>query len=800
MKAPWRWLQEFVDLEMEPEELADRLTHRGLECTVEEQGALEGVVVGEILSVGPHPNADHLYLCRVRDGKSILTVVCGAPNTRTGMKAPLAKVGARLPDGFLVEARDIRGVRSEGMLCSEAELGVGEDASGLWSLPDAVPCGERVDEALGLRDWVLELELTPNRGDCLSILGLAYEVAAVQGSPIRLPQVHLDEQGDPLPARFQVIIQDPDLCPRYVARMIEGAHVQESPLWMRRRLQLVGIRPINNLVDVTNYVMWELGQPLHAFDMDLLEGDKIVVKRAREGERFTSLDGQERVLSGEMLMIWDGRKPVAVAGVMGGENSEVRPSTRRVLIESALFDPLNIRRTAKALGMATEASRRFEKGVDPEGCAFAADRAAQLMAQVSGGVVVSGRIDAHPKPRSPRRIPLRVRKVNHLLGTRLSRRQVRQCLERLSLRVEEDGGMLWVTPPSRRWDLEREVDLIEEVARSWGYDRIPSTLPRILPRGGAEDSMRRLEDRIREILVGMGFREIITYSFMDEKDLDRLGIGAGDPLRGCLHIRNPIRQDQGVMRTILLPGLLDTVRYNLNRKNTDLRLFELGSVFLPRRDRPLPREPRRLGVVMTGSRSPEHWAIREEPVDLFDLKGVLEGLLFSLNLPPMELDRTERLPFLQEGGGAGVLCGGKRIGWFGRIRPSVEASWDLNQPVFAFELDLEGMVERALPRRRFVPLPRYPGVVRDLSVVVKEDLEVGTILREIRQMGVKWLEEVFLFDLFTGGDRIPRGMKSLSFRIRFRALDRNLTDEEVNREQERLIRRLEERFGARLRR
>jgi phenylalanyl-tRNA synthetase beta chain len=686
------------------------------------------------------------------------------------------------------------------MLCSQAELQVGEDSSGLWVLPREAPSGQRVDEALSLRDWVLAFDLTPNRSDCLSVLGLAFEVAAVVNSPVRIPDIPLREEGRPIAERFHISIRDPDLCPRYVARLVEGARVAASPLWMRRRLQLVGIRPINNLVDVTNYVMWELGQPLHAFDGDLLEEAQIVVQRARPGERFVSLDGQPRMLRDEMLMIWDGRKPVAVAGVMGGQNSEVGDTTRNVLIESAYFDPMNIRRTAKALNMATEASRRFERGIDLEGCPRAADRAAQLMSQTAGGRVASGLLDVYPRPRSPEPIVLRVSRVNRFLGTRLRATTVREVLERLGLRVQDEGpGEFRVLPPSRRVDLTREVDLAEEVARVYGFERISATLP---PRSTVSDLRggdRSIESRVREIMVGFGFHEMIGYSFIDALALSRLGFPPGERLTEAMALRNPIRQDQGVMRTTLLPGMLDVSRRNLNRKNTDLRLFELGKVFLPRGEDELPDEPRRVGGVMMGSRHPAHWAGSESHVDFFDLKGVVQGLLNALHIGDARFVEEGAPPFLSPSCSARIELEARPIGWVGEIGARVKDYWELDATFYAFEMDFETLARLGGKTPRFRSLPRFPEVVRDLSVVVREDVPAGSLLDAIADMRLTWFQEAMLIDVFQEGEKVGLGHRSLTFRIRYRSAEGSLTDEAVNEQQTRLMEHLRGAFDARLR-
>ncbi|MGQ9858240.1 MAG: phenylalanine--tRNA ligase subunit beta [Thermodesulfobacteriota bacterium] len=801
MKATLSWIQEFVSIEgMEARELAEGLTHRGLECSASLEGSLDGIVVAEVLEVTPHPQADRLKLCRVKGGLEILNVVCGAPNVRAGVKVPLARVGAKLPNGAHISATRIRGVLSEGMLCSEAELQLGDDASGIWILPDHLEPGDRLDEALRLKDWVLSLDVTPNRADCLSVLGLAFEVAALVGGRVRPPKIQLRETAPAISNRFQVEIRDPDLCPRYVARMVEALEIAPSPLWMRRRLQLVGLRPINNVVDITNYVMWELGQPLHAFDLDLLEGSRIVVQRARPGERFVSLDGQLRVLSEDMLMIWDGARPVAVAGVMGGQNSEVRPQTRNVLIESAYFQPMNIRRTSKALGMNTEASRRFERGVDPEGCPRAADRAAQLMAELAGGAVAAGILDVYPRPQVSQPIRLRISRTNELLGTDLTLEEVRRTLEVLSMEVKEgEGGSLLVVPPTRRVDLTREIDLVEEVARVWGFERIPSSLPGRTGAGVEETAQRGIEGKVRETLVGLGFHEAITFSFIDPMAMDRLGLAPLDRLRTALELRNPIRQDQRIMRTTLVPGLLDAVHRNLHRRTMDLRLFELGRVFLPKEGQLLPEEPRRVAGAMLGQRAPQHWSYPSSPVDFFDLKGVVETLLEAVHLKDVCFDSENPPVFLRRSAAARILSGHRELGWLGELHPEVLEKWDLESPVFLFEMDLEELVEPFSRVPVFKPLPRFPEVVRDLSVVVGEDVPGGDVLRCIREMGLEWLESVVLYDLFRDPEKLPPGTKSLTFRIWYRSKEGSLTDEAVNQEQQRLVDGLARAFGARLR-
>ena len=801
MRVPLNWIREFVDTRMDPVRLADKMTNMGLECEANLEGELEGVVVGEVVDVKPHPKTDKNSICTVTTGAESFSVVCGAPNVVKGMKSPMALIGSTLPNGMKIEKVKLRGETSEGMLCSEAELDLGEDASRIWELDPKLKTGERLDRALGLSDWVLEFDLTPNRGDCFSILGIAYEVAAAENIPLHIPEITFEEPGEPLADRFRVEILDPDLCPRYVARLIEGVKIGPSPLWMRRRLQLAGIRPINNVVDVTNYVMWEFGQPLHAFDLELLEKSAIVVKRAKKGEKFVSLDGQERPLNEDVLMICDGVKPVALAGVMGGENSEVRPETKHVLIESALFNQKTTRRTAKMLGMSTEASKRFEREIDPEGSPRAADRASQLIGLVGGGVIAKGRIDAHPLPKEQRIIPTRVSKVNGLLGTDFSLEEVVEQLGRLDIEAEPvDSDTLSVRPLLRRNDLEREVDVIEEVGRVWGYDRIPPTLPLTRAVAGMEEPGRRMESVVRDVMVGLGFTETVTLSFMDEEIPDRLGIAQGDEARNMIPLMNPLKQDQGVMRTLLFPGILEALRRNLHQKNDNPRLFEIARVYLPNgMDEKLPNEPRRFSGAMAGNRSPLHWSTEETEADLFDLKGVLEETLRLLDLHDLRFDKEGLPPFIEQGCGALVYSGDACLGWIGKLTQDACNKSDLDLRPFVFELDFEKIAGIGSLARRYKPLPRFPGVIRDLALLVDRQIPAGTILDEIRGMGMNWFQEAGLFDLYEGGDKVPEGKKSLAFRLFFRADDRNLTDEEVNLERDKAVERLETRFGAMLR-
>ena len=546
MKVSLNWLKDYVEIRMEIKELINLLTMAGLEVgqAISTGEGFDKIVVAEISSIRKHPNADRLSLVEVKSGKEKFSIVCGATNIREGQKVPFALIGARLPDGVEIKRSKIRGEASEGMLCSEIELGLGRDATGIMILPAELSSGVNFGEALGLKDTILDISITPNRPDCLCIIGVAREIAALTHQRVKYPTLLPSDKREEIHQKTSVTLLDPDLCPRYVARMIEGVKIGPSPNWMKNRLEKVGVRSINNVVDVTNFVMMEYGQPLHAFDFELLEEGRIVVRRAQEGEGFVTLDGVKRILDGEMLMICDGVKPVAIAGVMGGLNSEIKEDTKIVLLESAYFNPMGNRRTSKELGLETEAAYRFGRGIDYGGCVAAANRAAQLIQESAGGRVIEGVVDAYPSPIRPRLIRLRVRKIHQILGTEISTKQARIYLEDLELNVrDEDKDILIVTPPSFRGDLEREIDLIEEIVRMDGYEKIPLTLPKGPPSPEERSREFFLERKAIEILLQHGYYEVVTYSFTSPISWDFIGLYPEDPRRKCLQILNPLTED-----------------------------------------------------------------------------------------------------------------------------------------------------------------------------------------------------------------------------------------------------------------
>ncbi|MGD0970357.1 MAG: phenylalanine--tRNA ligase subunit beta [Desulfobaccales bacterium] len=795
MRLSLNWLADFVELTVAPEVLADRLTMAGLEVEAIERVTPEfsGVVVGRVTRVEPHPQADRLRLAEVTSGSHSYRVVCGAPNLEQGRLYPFAPPGAVICGGKRIKPAKLRGIASEGMLLAEDELGLSPDHQGLMDLPQDLPVGQHLAAVLNLSEVVLEVAVTTNRSDCLSILGLAREVAALLDVPLRHPEVRVEEHPFPGSGIFddllgpeiirpQVTILDPVHCPRYAARLLTGLVVQQSPFWMRRRLQVSGIRAINNLVDVTNYVLLEFGQPLHAFDFQRLKNGEIVVRLSSpEEDRFTTLDGQERQLDQETLLICDAARPVALAGIMGGLDSEVTLGTRQVLIESAYFNPATVRRTAKRLGLSTEASYRFERGVDPEGVIHALERAAQLMAEVGGGRVVGPRLDEYPAPLQHPRLGLRVSRTNQVLGTDFSTGTVAALLKRLHLPAEcLDRENLEVQVPSFRNDLLREVDLIEEIARLAGFEEIPVTLPR-----GQVDTRRpgpeaRLRNQTRQLLLGLGFFEVINYAFQSEH-LEGLAAAKG---AAPLVLANPLSEEQAVMRSSLIPGLLDSLRRNTLQQAQDLRLFETAKVFLPQPGANLPREEAWLAGLMYGAREEVSWAVTSrEAVNFFDLKGVVESLLEGLQIPEVNFRPEALPPYLIRG--ARVYAGPRELGCLGEVAPEIGERLDLEGAIFVFNLALEALAQAATPPL-FSPLPRYPALYRDLALVLPEAVAAAQVSEALYRHGRPWLEEARLFDVYTG-DQVPPGKRSLAFRLTYRDQERTLTDDLVNPHHQALV-------------
>jgi phenylalanyl-tRNA synthetase beta chain len=761
MKFSIKWLRQYVDFEWSAQELAERLTFAGIEVeSVTSIGggpALEQVVVCQVLSSEKHPDADRLSVCRVSDGATERQIVCGAKNYKVGDKVALALPGVRLPGGLTIKAAKLRGVESQGMMCSAKELGLSEEAEGLLILPADAPVGARLGEVLGGADTVLDIEVTPNRPDWLSVIGVAREVSALTGSPLRLPAVELAEGGDSTESLTSVRVEAADLCRRYAARVVRGVKIAPSPAWLRQRLASVGMRSINNVVDVTNYVLLECGHPLHAFDYNLLAGHRIVVRRAVSGERFVAIDGSTQELTDEMLVIADAERPVALAGIMGGRESEIQGGTTDVLLESAWFLPANIRRTSRRLGLSSESSYRFERGADIGNVIWAGNRAAALIRELAGGEVARGVIDVLAGPVVKRRVRCRFAQVNRVLGIAVPPEAVRKIFSGLSLPVmAADAEGCEVEAPTFRVDIEREADLIEEVCRVHGVEQIPAAMQPAKVAVSDCDARWDALMRVRHVLAALGFDEAQNQTMVGE---------------GVLKLVNPLTAEMSALRSELTPGLVANLRTNVSRHQYDVRLFEIGRVFGGDGG-----ESWRLALAMTGRRAPGSWesGAREEKLDYYDLKGALEELAAQSGCRGFAAAEIRQISAAQA----------KRLGL-----------WD---EVFTAELELEPLWAAPAAERRFVELPRFPAVVRDMALVVEESVGHGQIVAVIEKHRNMFLERVELFDIFRGGT-IPRGKKSLAYSLVFRAPDRTLTDAEVNEAHEQLKRQMRQELRCEIR-
>lgn len=804
MLVSYNWLRDYVQVDASPEDLAKRLTMAGLEVSslVEVGKEFAGIRVAEIEEINPHPNADKLSLCRIFDGSQVREIVCGARNMKAGDKVAFAPSGTVLPNGMTIKAAKIRGVASEGMLCSEEELKLEEKSLGIMILPPEAEVGENLASALGLTDYVLEIELTPNRSDCLCMIGIAREVAALYDVPFAMPSTAVEEDEEEVERFIRVTVEDPESCPRYAARYLSQLEIRPSPLWVRRRLELAGVRAISNVVDVTNYILLEWGQPMHAFDYRLLDRGEIVVRKATAGEKFFTLDGKERTLDGETLMICDASKKIAVAGIMGGLNTEVSQDTTAVLLESAYFDPRSIMRTSRKLGLRSESSFRFERGINPETTVLALNRAAQLVRALAGGKVAAGALDVcfRTLPAMPK-ITFRPRKANLILGTQIPAKDMQSFLRRLGIETNaSDADTLVAQVPAHRGDLREEIDLVEEVSRLYGFEHIPSTLPQ--PVAAEETGKQQFDQaaRVRSLLADSGFLEVVTYSFIAPENLRALGVPEGDPMLDAVQISNPLSQEQSVMRTSLVPGLLLAVAANHNRNNLNLKLFEIGRVFQRESGSVLPRETLMLGGIATGVRAAESWHAPAEEVDFYDLKGVVENLFSRLLIADARFEPVADTPYLHPGIAARVLVGGACVGLLGEVHPHVLDNFGISKKIFVFQIDFGKIINYSNQcQRKIRSLPKFPPVFRDIALVLDAGIEHRAVEETIWGAKVRYLEEVRVFDVYQG-DQIPAGKKNLAYRMKFQAKDRSLTDEEVNRLFEKLLSHLTKNMEVELRR
>jgi phenylalanyl-tRNA synthetase beta chain len=796
------WLEDYVSIQMDVSSLADALTMVGLEVEAvwDRYAYLNTVVAGRIDSVSPHPKADKLTICKLNTGDRQLDIVCGAPNARKGMLAPLAFPGTVFPNGKTLENSVIRGIKSEGMLCSENELGLGNQTGGLMELHGNFQPGTPLAKALSLSDHVMEIGLTPNRPDCLSILGIAREIAAIQKTELKYPDYSINDESKDIFQATSVTIEAPEHCPRYCARLVENISVGPSPFWMQDRLLSVGLRPINVIVDITNFVMMETGQPLHAFDFDRLAQNRIVVRTAKDKEVFTTLDGKRRELNSETLMICDGEKPVAIGGVMGGENSEIQQNTTRVLIESACFDPVSIRKTSKYLGLSTDASHRFERGVDPDGTVKALNRAASLMSDISGGHIVPGLIDENPIRFETQSIKLNTTNANRVLGLSLQASHMQELLESVGFLVQsEDSQQLVVTPPSFRVDVSRPQDLMEEIARIYGYDQIPTTFPLIPAQRRIPSVQWDFRGRIKDLMQSLGFNEVINYSFMDDKACDLLELHANDKRRKVLPILNPLNEDMAVMRTCLISGLLRAMHLNLSQQMKTLRIFEVGNTFISQGQDSLPEENEYLAALWTGSRNDHSLHIKDAECDFYDIKGAAEALLRSLEIQEVVFTKMSdnSCQYTKAGQSARILSEGKDIGIMGEIDPKVISAFDLKQKAFIFELDLKIMSFLTPKTKQFQPVPRFPATFRDVTIIIDKHIESGEVVEMVRNTNDTLIESVFLYDLYEG-DPIPKGHKSITLRIVYRSAEKTLEDTDVTPVTQRIAKSLLDKLNASL--
>lgn len=799
MRVPFRWLREYVDITLSSSELARRLTMAGTEvdAILTTGRDWEKISVAVVVDVSSHPNADRLHLATVDLGGEQMTVVCGAPNVAAGQKVAFARVGAELIDGHsgeptILKAAKIRGVESAGMVCSEKELGLSDSHEGILVLPEDAPLGTPLGEYLG--DTILDLDITPNRPDCLSVLGIAREVAALSGGSVREPPLAYEEAGRLIKERVSVQIADRDLCPRYCAALIEGVKIGPSPPWMQERLLAAGVRPISNVVDITNYAMLEVGQPLHAFDFSLITDRKIIVRRARPGEMLVTLDGSERPLNNDMLVIADAKEAVAVAGLMGGAASEVTDKTTAILLEAANFNPANIRRTSTALKLRTDASIRFEKGLSPELTMMGARRAVRLMVQLAGGRAAEGIIDVYPGKRRVTRITVTQDRLRRILGLQLPTPQVRQTLTSLGF------GCRWVPPdryvvrvPYWRTDVRIPDDVAEELARIIGYDELPITALRGAIPPAQPQSSRELRERVRDILAAAGMQEVITYSLTNMESLAKVLPPEELSQRPPLRVANPMSYQQEYLRTTLRGSLLETLASNLRHHQGRIALFEVARVYLPRAEE-LPQEVESLVGALAGDR-PDRWGQpRGEPVDLHDAKAYLEFLFDRLGLAVTYHDGEDFA--LVPGRTAEVRLDGQRVGLLGQVHPRVAAAFDIEQDVYLFEVDLETLAPQVGKPRLYQPLSRFPAVEEDIAIVVDEVVTAAQVQAIIEAFPL--VQRAALFDVYTEAP-VPAGKKSLAYSVAYQSLDHTLSDAEVNRERRRILDRLSRQVGAVLR-
>lgn len=796
MLLPIKWLKDYINIKEDSRKIADGLTMSGshVESITSLKDEIENVVVGKIISIEKHKDADKLLICKVDIGSETLQIVTGAKNLKEGDCVPVAVVGAKLPEGIKIDKTDFRGVDSYGMLCSLKELGYGDNViskemkDGIFVLDKEYELGSSIKKVMNLDEDIIEFEITPNRPDCLSIIGMARETSATFGLSLEEPIINIKNEVDDIKDYLDGIEVTSPNCNRYYGRVIKNVKIEQSPLWLQTRLMEAGIRPINNIVDITNFVMLEYGEPLHAFDLEKIEERKIIVRQAEEGEKIKTLDEVDRELSTTDLVIADGTKPIAIAGVMGGYNTEISETTKYVLLEGANFNSKSVRLTSKKFNLRSEASSRFEKGIDPNLSEVAVNRVCQLIEEIEAGQVIKGEIDVYKEVKKEKVIDLRPERVNKILGIDIRVEEMMNYLNGLGLKSQLDNGLIKSTIPTFRLDLEIEADLIEEIGRMYGFHNIASKpLVGVLTRGEKPHG-RRIEDRAKTILKGLGLNEVMTYSFISPKAYDKINVPKDSPLRRYITLINPLGEDYSVMRTTLTSNMLELLSRNYNRGVDECYLYEIGNIFLPREIpvKTLPEEKKILSFGVYGDK------------DFYYLKEVVNKMLDRLGIRDVEYMREENNPTFHPGRTAKLILDGEELGIMGEIHPDVGENYDIKARVCLSQLDFNKIIEKTNLDIKFKGLPKYPSMLRDMAILIDEDVLVGEIEKIILKHGEGLIENVQLFDIYTG-DQIPENKKSVAYSITYRAKDRTLRDDEVNKIQDSIIEDLTNIFNAELR-
>lgn len=801
MLVSLKWLKDYIDIEgFSPEELAEKITRAGIEVdsVIDRSQGMKNIVVGHVLSKEKHPDADKLSICQVDVGTDVRQIICGAPNVAAGQKVIVALPGARLPGGIKIKKAKMRGQESNGMICSLQELGIEgrlvpkKYADGIYVLPDDAVPGSDALELIGLRDHVLELDLTPNRSDCLSMFGVAYEVGAILSKDVKLPEIKYEASKEKAEDYIKVRVEAKKENPLYAAKVIKNVKVAESPLWLQHYLMAAGVRPHNNVVDITNFIMLEYGQPLHAFDYDSLGTGEIVVRLAKEGEKIVTLDDQERTLKSHHLVITNGKEPVAVAGVMGGANSEVTDKTTTVVLEAAYFDGLSVRRTSKDLGLRSDSSVRFEKGVDPNRVLEAQERAAQLLCELAGGEVLEGTVLVDELDKTPARIVISPDYINARLGMKISLEDMLSILQRLKFDVEAARGLLIIDVPTRRQDIKIEEDIIEEIARLYGYDEIPMTLPEGKMHVGGLTPYQQKRRVVRNFLEGAGLYQAVTYSLTSEEWSQKFALKKEETTKLLM----PMSEERSTLRQSLIPHLLQAAGYNRARQTDSVALYEIGSVFLGKTGEGLPLEEEHVAFVITGKWVDDAWLGDKRNVDFFAAKGIVEGLIEKLGLTERVSYKKGTMDGLHPGQTADILLDGERIGFIGGLHPAERKAWDLKETYVA-ELNLHALLYAEAKGVEYEPLPRFPHVTRDVAIEVDRGVPASELESVIRNSGTKLLKAVKVFDVYEGENVAP-DKKSVAFTLTYFDPEKTLTDEEVANAHEKVLKALKK-FGAAIR-